>query len=231
MLPPVETELLDGQGETRNDQLAKEVLLGGQQPHLLKEVQQLHHKIAGSDGGVGPAPPACPLLAFHVGPFEEPHEARRRIGRLALGPSPNILHKSTKEGWSPQDFSYRKTYDTGVVDEAVTRRGTWSKVGRSRECRVVLKSAAPQAALMKAQSRRTSVGTSACRPSEASVQERQLLEEELVDGVREERRAGRVEAVGVLVLGGSGDVEVAKHQPGPRAKGSQFSQLDKERGV
>jgi hypothetical protein len=57
------------------------------------------------------------------------------------------------------------------------------------------------------------------------------LEEELIDGVREERRAGHIEAVGVLVLGGSGDVEVAKHQPGPRAKGSQFSHPDKERGA
>jgi hypothetical protein len=31
------------------------------------------------------------------------------------------LHKSTKGGWSPQDFSYRNTFDTGAVDASVTK--------------------------------------------------------------------------------------------------------------
>jgi hypothetical protein len=82
----------------RSDQPAKEALLGGQQPHLLQEIQELHHEVAGSDDGIEPVPPARPLLALHAGPLEGPHEAHRRIVRRVLGPRPDILHTSAKAG-------------------------------------------------------------------------------------------------------------------------------------
>jgi hypothetical protein len=83
-LPPVDDELLDRQGVTRIYQTAKEEILGGQWPHLLQEIQELHHEVAGGDDNVGPIPPVRPLLALHAGPLEGPHEARRRIGRHVL---------------------------------------------------------------------------------------------------------------------------------------------------
>lgn len=65
---------------------------------------------------------------------------------------------------------------------------------------------------------------------EASVQERELLEEERVGGVSEERRAGHVEVVRVLVLGRPGDVEVAEHQPWARTKGASSASTTKNVG-
>jgi hypothetical protein len=67
MLPPIGTEFLDGQGATGGDQLAKQAFLGGQHPHLFKEVEKLHHQVAGEDDDVRFAPPARPVSGILPG--------------------------------------------------------------------------------------------------------------------------------------------------------------------
>jgi hypothetical protein len=101
MLPPIGTEFLDGQGATGGDQLAKQAFLGGQHPHLFKEVEKLHHQVAGEDDDVRFAPPARPDLALLPGPLEEPNQAGCRVRYLARLPAPDLLHKSTKGGVEP----------------------------------------------------------------------------------------------------------------------------------